>query len=76
MSSCGGTCGCGPSCNCDSGCKRNPGLGLSETTTTAQTVIAGVAPVKTNPSEMPETSTEGGHGCKCGSNCTCDPCNC
>ncbi|KAI6686806.1 hypothetical protein NL676_032719 [Syzygium grande] len=78
MSSCGGNCGCGPSCNCGSGCGRNPGLGLSETTTTtttttSKTIIAGVAPVKT---EMPEMSTEGGHGCKCGSNCQCDPCNC
>nr|GMD87429.1 metallothionein-like protein type 2 [Ipomoea batatas] len=23
-----------------------------------------------------EKATEGGHACKCGSNCTCDPCNC
>lgn len=23
-----------------------------------------------------EKATEGGHGCKCGANCTCDPCNC
>ncbi|KAK6142132.1 hypothetical protein DH2020_007000 [Rehmannia glutinosa] len=44
---------------------------------TTVTIIEGVAPVKMY-FEGSEKSfgAEGGHGCKCGSSCTCDPCNC
>ncbi|KAG6792703.1 hypothetical protein POTOM_001856 [Populus tomentosa] len=48
MSCCGGKCGCGSGCSCGSGCNgcgMHPDLGFSETSTT-QTIIAGVAPVK------------------------------
>ncbi|PKI61714.1 metallothionein-like protein 1 [Punica granatum] len=77
MSGCGGNCNCGSSCQCGSGCKRNPSLGYTEAATpTAKTVISGVAPVKMHKEEAPEMSTEGGHGCKCGSSCSCDPCTC
>ncbi|KAB1768084.1 hypothetical protein FKQ75_29920, partial [Klebsiella pneumoniae] len=76
MSCCGGNCGCGAGCKCGNGCG---GCGMYpdvEKNTTA-TIIDGVAPTKTfsQGSEM-SFVTEGGHACKCGSNCTCDPCNC
>ncbi|KAL5750238.1 hypothetical protein ACOSP7_024841 [Xanthoceras sorbifolium] len=77
MSCCGGNCGCGSGCKCGtgcSGCGMYPDLGFSETTTT-QTIIAGVAPVKMF-YEGSEMSFGAENGCKCGSNCTCDPCTC
>ncbi|CAN4100967.1 unnamed protein product [Withania somnifera] len=43
--------------------------------TTTFTIIEGVAPMM-NYGKVEEKATEGGNGCKCGSNCTCDPCNC
>nr|KAJ0208389.1 hypothetical protein LSAT_V11C500291200 [Lactuca sativa] len=48
-----------------------------ETSTTATIIVAGVAPKMTF-AEGTETSfvAESGNGCKCGSSCTCDPCNC
>ena len=49
---------------------------LGETTTTAETVIMGVAPQKGYFSEGSETGVATENGCKCGANCTCDPCNC
>ncbi|XP_062171081.1 uncharacterized protein LOC133876856 [Alnus glutinosa] len=72
MSSCGGN--CGSDCKCGDGCKCGKyaaDLSYSETTTT-ETVIAGVAPVKISY----EMSSGAENGCKCGSNCSCDPCNC
>ncbi|CAN4121130.1 unnamed protein product [Withania somnifera] len=43
---------------------------------TTFTIIQGVAPM-TNYGRVEEKAAgEGGNGCKCGSNCTCDPCNC
>ncbi|KAF2290050.1 hypothetical protein P3X46_028884 [Hevea brasiliensis] len=78
MSCCGGNCGCGSGCKCGSGCN---GCGMypdiSETTRT-ETLVAGVAPAKKFYEEGSEMNfgAEGGHGCKCGSNCNCDPCNC
>ncbi|KAL0922414.1 hypothetical protein M5K25_006399 [Dendrobium thyrsiflorum] len=77
MSCCGGSCGCGDGCNCGggcSGCNMYPGL-AEEKITTTQTVILGLVPTKGKFEgfEMAEGSE---NGCKCGSNCTCDPCNC
>ncbi|MEJ4344604.1 hypothetical protein SJ615_14640, partial [Enterococcus faecium] len=77
MSCCGGKCGCGASCSCGSGCNgcgMYPDLNISETTTT-QTIISGVTPVKMI-YEGSEMGFGAENGCKCGSNCTCDPCNC
>ncbi|XP_039070976.1 metallothionein-like protein 1 [Hibiscus syriacus] len=71
--SCGSGCKCGD--NCSSRCSRNLNLGYSGKTTNAETIISGVAPMKMN-FEGSEMSTESGHECKCGSSCTCDPCNC
>ncbi|KAJ4845442.1 hypothetical protein Tsubulata_026308 [Turnera subulata] len=78
MSCCGGNCGCGSGCKCGSGCNgcsMYPDLGFTESTTT-ETLIVGVAPVKMvfEKSEMSFGAENG--GCKCGSNCSCDPCNC
>ncbi|KAG2670172.1 hypothetical protein I3843_14G069300 [Carya illinoinensis] len=70
MSCCGGSCSCGSG----SGCSKHPDLGHSEKTTT-ETIISGVAPVKIN-SEGSEMSSGAENGCKCGSSCSCDPCNC
>ncbi|KAI0519163.1 hypothetical protein KFK09_006604 [Dendrobium nobile] len=55
-------------------CNMYPGL-AEEKITTTQTVILGLVPTKGKLEgfEMAEGSE---HGCKCGSNCTCDPCNC
>ncbi|KAK7255825.1 hypothetical protein RIF29_29248 [Crotalaria pallida] len=77
-SCCGGNCGCGSGCKCGSscgGCKAYPDLSYTEKTTT-ETVVMGVAPVKAQfeGAEMGFAAENG--GCKCGDNCTCDPCNC
>ncbi|XP_034887402.1 metallothionein-like protein type 2 [Populus alba] len=77
MSCCGGKCGCGSGCSCGSGCNgcgMYPDLGFSETSTT-QTIIAGVAPVKMF-CEGAEMNFGAENDCKCGSNGTCDPCSC
>ncbi|KAI9194059.1 hypothetical protein LWI28_002791 [Acer negundo] len=60
------------SCGSDRKC---PDLGYSETTSTTQTMIAGFAPVEMF-YEGSEMSSGAENGCKCGSNCTCDPCTC
>ncbi|KRX86252.1 Metallothionein-like protein type 2, partial [Trichinella patagoniensis] len=51
-----------------------PGL-AEEKLSTAETMILGFAPVKGG---MEGFEMAGGseNGCKCGSNCTCDPCTC
>ncbi|XP_057472030.1 metallothionein-like protein type 2 [Actinidia eriantha] len=77
MSCCGGKCGCGSSCSCGSGCGgcgMYPDLSYSEMTTT-ETLIVGVAPQKTY-FEGSEMGVAAENGCKCGSNCQCDPCTC
>ncbi|GMY39388.1 metallothionein-like protein type 2 [Fagus crenata] len=43
--------------------------------TSTETFIVGVAPAKIY-NEGSEMGSEAGNGCKCGSNCTCDPCKC
>ncbi|KAA8516429.1 hypothetical protein F0562_016722 [Nyssa sinensis] len=78
MSCCGGNCGCGSGCSCGSGCggcKMYPDMSFSEKTTT-ETLVLGVAPQKkySEGSEMGVAGETG--GCKCGANCTCDPCTC
>nr|ACS14665.1 metallothionein [Camellia oleifera] len=77
MSCCGGNCGCGTGCSCGSGCggcKNYPDMSYSEKTST-ETLIVGLAPKKTffEGIEMGEAAE---NGCKCGANCTCDPCTC
>ncbi|XP_057970899.1 metallothionein-like protein type 2 [Malania oleifera] len=79
MSCCGGNCGCSSGCKCGSGCTgcgMYPDLSYTETTTT-ETLIVGVAPTGKayfGGSEMGVGAENG--GCKCGDNCTCDPCTC
>jgi len=46
---------------------------MAEQVTTTQTVIMGVAPSKGGFEAA--AGAENG-GCKCGANCTCDPCTC
>ncbi|XP_030529003.1 metallothionein-like protein type 2 isoform X2 [Rhodamnia argentea] len=77
MSCCGGNCGCGSGCKCGDGCggcKMHADLSYTESAAT-ETLVMGVAPEKSffEGSEM-EAGAE--NGCKCGSSCTCDPCNC
>ncbi|XP_047054761.1 metallothionein-like protein 2A [Lolium rigidum] len=78
MSCCGGNCGCGSGCKCGNGCggcKMYPEL--DEGVTTSQTLIIGVAPSSKASFEdaAAATGAENG-GCKCGDNCTCNPCTC
>ena len=47
-----------------------------ERITTTQTVILGVAPQKGQLEGFEVATGSENGGCKCGSNCTCDPCNC
>ncbi|KAL4354451.1 hypothetical protein GQ457_06G007470 [Hibiscus cannabinus] len=79
MSCCGGNCGCGSGCKCGSGCggcKMYPDMNTAEITTT-ETLGLGVAPQKAHfeGAEM-EFGAENDCKCKCGGNCTCNPCNC
>ncbi|XP_022983596.1 metallothionein-like protein type 2 B [Cucurbita maxima] len=76
MSCCGGNCGCGSACKCGNGCggcKMFPDMSFSETTATIEIFVVGLAPQKMS-FEASEMGAE--NGCKCGDNCTCDPCNC
>ncbi|KAK1423776.1 hypothetical protein QVD17_19084 [Tagetes erecta] len=65
---CGGTCGCGPDCKCQTscgGCK----------TKTDVTTSAGHAPSgRCNKGSVRGAATAENDGCKCGANCTCNPC--
>ncbi|CAM8970090.1 unnamed protein product [Rhodiola kirilowii] len=73
-----GNCSCGSSCSCDScNCSMYPNI--SETATMGtRSIVTGLAPqVNMNSyggAEMGFAAEDG--GCKCGSSCTCDPCNC
>ncbi|XP_039044419.1 metallothionein-like protein type 2 [Hibiscus syriacus] len=76
MSCCGGNCGCGSGCKCGNGCggcKMFPDI-VDERTTT-ETLVLGLAPQKTH-FEGSEMGVGAENGCKCGDNCTCNPCNC
>ncbi|KAL8152704.1 hypothetical protein V2J09_010464 [Rumex salicifolius] len=78
--SCGnGNCGCGSDCKCGSGCtgcKMNADLSYMETTASTVSLVSGVAPQKTyfDGAEMGVAAENG--GCRCGSDCKCDPCDC
>ncbi|KAL7136457.1 hypothetical protein ABFS83_10G032200 [Erythranthe nasuta] len=79
MSCCGGKCSCGASCKCGSGCNgcgMYPDLSSYSEAAGAATgaVILGVAPTYFGGSETVMGGSE--NGCKCGANCTCDPCTC
>ncbi|MFQ6623268.1 hypothetical protein Gotur_001585 [Gossypium turneri] len=79
MSCCGGNCGCGSGCKCGGGCgcggcKMYPEMNFAEQTTT-ETLVLGVAPRKVH-FDGAEMETGAENGCKCGDNCTCNPCNC
>ncbi|KAI4324413.1 hypothetical protein MLD38_029905 [Melastoma candidum] len=78
MSCCGGNCSCGSGCKCGSGsggCKMYPDL-EEKTTSQTTTLIMGVAPAKAYVVEGGDMGEGAENGCKCGSNCTCDPCSC
>ncbi|ONK61942.1 uncharacterized protein A4U43_C08F35150 [Asparagus officinalis] len=76
MSCCGGNCGCGSGCKCGNGCGGcNMYADFGEGRSAAVTVVTGVAPQKGG-FEGVEAAEGAENGCKCGSNCTCDPCNC
>ncbi|XP_011094858.1 metallothionein-like protein type 2 [Sesamum indicum] len=80
MSCCGGNCGCGSACKCGNGCggcKMYPDLSYSEAAGAANVrLVLGVAPQKTYFEESETVMGAAENGCKCGGNCTCDPCNC
>jgi hypothetical protein len=56
-------------------CKMYPDMSSSETITN-ETLVLGVAPEKGHFAGAAETVVGAENGCKCGANCTCDPCTC
>ncbi|XP_019199340.1 PREDICTED: metallothionein-like protein type 2 [Ipomoea nil] len=78
MSCSSGKCNCGSSCSCGSSCNCR-GFGIDadvEKPSSVSSLIQGVAPMKNSFEGGAEKATEGGHACKCGDNCKCNPCNC
>ncbi|XP_030447223.1 metallothionein-like protein type 2 [Syzygium oleosum] len=75
MSCCGGNCVCGSGYIRGNGCGGR-GVYPDVAENSPKTIIGGVAPVKMDHEVSEMSSFEAEHGCKCGSNCTCDPCNC
>ncbi|GLT92540.1 hypothetical protein SLE2022_103730 [Rubroshorea leprosula] len=76
MSCCGGNCGCGAGCKCGSGCggcKMFPDVTENNT---RETLVLGVAVTSKVNFEGSEMGFGAENGCKCGDNCSCDPCNC
>ncbi|KAF1895565.1 hypothetical protein Lal_00041845 [Lupinus albus] len=77
-SCCGGNCGCGSGCKCGNGCggcKMYPDLSYNESSTN-ETLVMGFAPVKAHFEGAEMGVAVENDGCKCGANCTCDPCTC
>ncbi|THU63838.1 hypothetical protein C4D60_Mb01t20060 [Musa balbisiana] len=86
MSSCGGNCNCGSGCSCGGGSLRRHNVlpllskillckkyaDLEEKMVNSETMILGVAPEK----EPEMAAASENEGCKCGSSCSCNPCNC
>nr|ANF89432.1 metallothionein-like protein [Sedum polytrichoides] len=74
------SCSCGSSCKCGSGCNCSSMYpDISETASMGtRSIVTGLAPqVNMNSFEGVEMGLgENEGGCKCGSSCTCDPCNC
>ncbi|KAL2509427.1 Uncharacterized protein Fot_33074 [Forsythia ovata] len=56
-------------------CGMYPDLSYSEATAATETLVLGVAPQKTY-FEGSESEMGAENGCKCGSDCKCNPCNC
>ena len=52
-----------------------PDLSYTESTTT-ETLVMGVAPVKAQFESAEMGVPAENDGCKCGANCTCNPCTC
>ncbi|CAL4905815.1 unnamed protein product [Urochloa decumbens] len=74
MSCCGGSCCCG-SCGCG---VMYHGFEEENTNNTPGTMVLGVSAEK-GAGEVTQKATESGeagHGCCCGSGCTCSPCSC
>ncbi|CAK7333865.1 unnamed protein product [Dovyalis caffra] len=79
MSCCGGNCGCGTGCKCGSGCggcKMYPDMSFFPEKSSTETLVLGVAPEKAMFEGAAEMGVGAENGCKCGANCTCDPCTC
>ncbi|XP_010252122.1 PREDICTED: metallothionein-like protein 2 [Nelumbo nucifera] len=74
--SCGGNCGCGSGCSCGGGCKKYLDMSFAGEKTTTETIVVGVAPQKTYSEASEMNFGAENEGCGCGSNCSCDPCNC
>jgi len=73
------SCSCGSSCNCGSNCKCGkmyPDLEEKSGGGAQAPIVLGVAPEKKAGQFEAAESGETAHACKCGNNCSCDPCNC
>ncbi|MCD7472699.1 hypothetical protein HAX54_014027, partial [Datura stramonium] len=56
-------------------CKMYPDMSYTESTTT-ETLVLGVGPEKTSFGPIFPVAAAAENGCKCGSDCKCNPCTC